>query len=60
LVGLPRHCADESAWVTAVGTVQHALLLLTGRSDGEGEVELLDCMLGEPAQLVYRVAWKNK
>jgi hypothetical protein len=60
LHGLPRICADEGAWVTAVGTVQHALLLLTGRLDGAGEVELLDCMLTEPAQLVYRVAWKNK
>jgi hypothetical protein len=60
LLDLPRACADEAAWVTAVGTVQHALLLLTGRLDGEGEVELLDRVLSEPAQLVYRVAWKNK
>jgi hypothetical protein len=59
LVELPRACANETAWVTAVGTVQHALLLLTGRQDGEGEVELLDRVVDEPAQLVYRVAWKK-
>jgi hypothetical protein len=60
VLDLPRACVDEMAWVAAVGTVQHALLLLTGRMDGEGEVELLDRVLTEPAQLVYRVAWKSK
>lgn len=59
LVDLPSACASETAWVTAVGTVQHALLLLSGRLDKEGEVELLDRVLDGPAQLVYRVAWKK-
>jgi hypothetical protein len=57
---LPRACAAEDAWLAAVATVQHALLILCGRADDEGEVELLDRTLGEPAQVVFRLAWKRK
>lgn len=60
LSNLPRACAGEDAWLTAVATVQHALLILCGRADDEGEVELLERVLDSPAQVVFRFAWKRK
>lgn len=57
---LPCACVDEEGWLAAVATVQHALLILCGRADGEGEVELLERQLGETAQVVFRLAWKRK
>lgn len=60
---LPDICAHEDAWIEAVGTVQHALLLACGRTDDSGEVELLERIVGDrgdPAQLVFRLAWKSK
>jgi hypothetical protein len=60
LLDVPEVCLDQDAWITAVGTVQHALLLACGRRDDEGEVELLERVLGQPPQLVFRLAWKSK
>lgn len=65
LSGLPRACASEDAWLAAVATVQHALLILCGRADDEGEVELLDRRLGQDgadasSEVVFRLAWKRK
>ncbi|WP_052559006.1 hypothetical protein [Enhygromyxa salina] len=59
---LPQACASEDAWLAAVATVQHALLILCGRAhdEGEGEVELLERVLDEPSQVVFRLAWKNR
>ncbi|HVH99487.1 MAG TPA: hypothetical protein VM869_12280 [Enhygromyxa sp.] len=52
---LPSACAGEEAWLTAVATVHHALLVLCGR---EGEVELCERKLEAPAEVVFRLAWK--
>lgn|GEM_PF-1713159 len=57
LTGLPSACASEDAWLVAVATVHHALLILCGR---EGEVELLDRVVEAPAQVVFRLAWKKR
>lgn len=57
LIGLPSACASEDAWLTAVATVHHALLILCGRI---GEVELLERVLEEPTQVVFRLAWKKR
>jgi hypothetical protein len=57
LTGLPSACASEDAWLVAVATVHHALLILCGR---EGEVELLDRVVEDPAQVVFRLAWKKR
>lgn len=56
LSGLPSACVDEHAWLTAVATVHHALLILCGR---EGEVELCERKLDAPAEVVFRLAWKR-
>ena len=57
LLGVPRPCADNDAWLTAVATVHHALLILCGR---DGEVELTDRRLEPPTELVFRLAWKKR
>jgi hypothetical protein len=54
LSGLPSACAGEPAWLTAVATVHHALLILCGR---EGEVELCGRTLDDPTAIVFRLAW---
>ena len=54
LIGLPEPCAREDAWLGAVGTVLHALLLLGERT---GEVELLE---RRATKVVFRLAWKKK
>ena len=53
---LPSACVGEHAWLTAVATVHHALLILCGR---EGAVELSERRLEAPAQVVFRLAWKQ-
>lgn len=64
LTELPRACASEDAWLAAVTTVLHAILLLCGRggTSGDqkgGEVELLERQLDDPAQVAFRLAWKS-
>jgi len=54
LAELPGPCAREDAWLGAVATVLHALLLLSER---EGEVGVLE---RHPAKVVFRLAWKRK
>lgn len=54
LAGLPPACAGADAWLAAVGTVLHALLMVAER---EGEVELLE---RAPCAVVFRLAWKKK
>jgi hypothetical protein len=53
---LPSACADEHAWLTAVATVHHALLILCGR---EGEVELCERKLETPTEVLFRLAWRQ-
>lgn len=60
LAGLPPDCASEDAWLSAVTTVLHAVLLLCGFGEERGEVELLERTLDAPAQVVFRLAWKTK
>jgi hypothetical protein len=61
LGGLPRACAGEDAWLAAVATVLHALLVLCGRGGEDGEVELLDRRVdGDAAEVAFRLAWKRK
>jgi hypothetical protein len=55
LSGLPSACAGEQAWLTAVATVHHALLILCGR---EGEVEVCGRKLDDPSEVVFRIAWR--
>lgn len=57
LSDLPSACAGEHAWLTAVATVHHALLILCGR---EGEVELCEHDLETPSEVVFRLAWKTR
>jgi len=57
LVDLPSACVDNEAWVAAVATVHHALLVVCGR---EGEVELVERRPTAPAELVYRLAWQTR
>jgi len=57
LVDVPSACAGEHAWVTAVATVHHALLILCGR---QGEVELRERKLDEPSEVVFRLAWQTR
>lgn len=61
LEGLPPACVREDAWLSAVATVLHALLILCERP---GEVELLERdERGSPdggAKVVFRLAWKKK
>lgn len=59
LVQLPSACAREDAWLDAVATILNAVLLLSGRGD-EGEVEQLERVIEEPAQVAFRLAWKTK
>jgi hypothetical protein len=54
---LPSACAANDAWLTAVATVHHALLIVCGR---EGEVELLDRAVEEPTRVAFRLAWKTR
>ncbi len=54
LVELPRGCAETEAWLTAVATVHHALLILCGRV---GEVELCERRVDDPSEVVFRLAW---
>lgn len=54
LVDLPTPCANNEAWLAAVATVHHALLILCGR---EGEVELVERRVAAPAEVVFRLAW---
>ncbi len=60
LTELPRACAENAPWLTAVATVHHALLILCGR---EGEVELNERDLEDPsehvAEVVFRLAWNQ-
>jgi len=56
LVGLSPACARDDAWLGAVGTVLHALLILCNR---EGEVELLE-RSRQPTKVIFRLAWKKK
>jgi hypothetical protein len=51
---LPSACAEEQAWLTAVATVHHALLILCGR---KGEVELCE---RKPTEVVFRLAWQTR
>jgi hypothetical protein len=53
---LPSACVDERAWLTAVATVHHALLILCGR---EGEVELCERQPVAPSEVVFRLAWNQ-
>lgn len=53
---LPSACADEQAWLTAVANVHHALLIVCGR---EGEVELCERKPEAPAEVLFRLAWKQ-
>lgn len=53
---LPSACADEQAWLTAVATVHHALLIVCGR---EGEVELCERKPEARAEVLFRLAWKQ-
>lgn len=57
---LPLACASEPAWLSAVSTVLHALLILCER---EGEVEILERDTSSPergARVMFRLAWKKK
>ena len=54
---LPLSCAETDAWLTAVATVHHALLILCGR---EGDVELRERKLDDPSEVVFRLAWKKR
>ena len=54
LAPLPAACANEDAWLGAVGTILHALLVLGER---EGEVEQLE---RDATKVVFRLAWKRK
>ena len=57
---LPPECAAEDAWIAAVTTVLHAVLLLCGYERELGEVEVLERKTDAPAQVVFRLAWKPK
>jgi hypothetical protein len=70
LVELPGGCVQNDAWLTAVATVHHALLILCGR---EGEVELVARQLdADPrdgqrdgqrdgwGEVEFRLAWKKR
>jgi hypothetical protein len=56
---LPQTCADEPAWLEAVATILHALLILC---DAEGEVELLarEARTGSSprSSAVFRLHWR--
>ncbi|MFO7567302.1 MAG: hypothetical protein R6X02_31955 [Enhygromyxa sp.] len=56
LSDLPSACVTERAWLIAVATVHHALLILCGR---EGEVELCERKPDAPSEVVFRLAWKK-
>jgi hypothetical protein len=57
---LPLACADEPAWLEAVATILHALLILC---DAEGEVELLarEARTGASprSSAVFRLHWRT-
>lgn len=57
---LPQACADEPAWLEAVATILHALLILC---DARGEVELLarEARTGSPSRssAVFRLHWQT-
>lgn len=57
LVDLPPSCVDHEAWLTAVATVHHALLILCGR---EGEVELVSREREPRPEVEFRLAWKKR
>ena len=57
---LPPECAAEDAWIAAVTTILHAVLLLCGYERELGEVEVLERKTDAPAQVVFRLAWKPK
>jgi len=56
---LPQACAEESAWIEAVATILHALLILC---DAQGEVELLarEARTGSASRssAVFRLHWQ--
>lgn len=60
LSDLPQACADEPAWLEAVATILHALLILC---DARGEVELLarEARTGSSprSSAVFRLHWQT-
>jgi hypothetical protein len=60
LSDLPQTCADELAWLEAVATILHALLILC---DAEGEVELLArearAGMSPRSSAVFRLHWRT-
>ncbi|MFV8752009.1 hypothetical protein ACNOYE_15795 [Nannocystaceae bacterium ST9] len=59
LAELPQACADEPAWLEAVATILHALLILC---DAEGEVELIarEARTGTSprSSALFRLQWR--
>lgn len=52
---LPQACIDEAAWIAAVTTMLHGLLILANVAEGEGSVEL---RTRAPDYLDFRIGWR--